>query len=212
MLDEHDQLAVIHGLREGSRDAWARLYDDYSVEIWRYVARLLGPDAAGVGDIVQETFLEAARSARHFDSTRGTLWNWLTGIAHHRVRAHWREANRQKRLQQMAASGELDIRHLFDGQRDAKAVLESSDAANFVRSVLAEISVDYASLLTAKYLDERSLMEMSVQFGDSVEAIKSKLARARQEFRTRFEFMTKADESPIIQTNAESRSAAEKPS
>ena len=46
LLDANDQLAVIRGLREGSRDAWARLYDNYSVDIWRYVARLLGPDAA----------------------------------------------------------------------------------------------------------------------------------------------------------------------
>ena len=99
----------------------------YSVDVWRYVARLLGPDAAAVGDVVQETFLEAARSARNFDPSRGTLWSWLVGIAHHRVSAHWRQANRQTRLRQLAESGEVDVRHLFDGQPEAMTAAESRD-------------------------------------------------------------------------------------
>jgi len=54
LLDEPDQLAVIRGLQTGCRDAWARLYDGYSVDVWRYVARLLGGDTANVADVVQE--------------------------------------------------------------------------------------------------------------------------------------------------------------
>lgn len=203
MLDEHNQHAVIDGLREGSRDAWARLYDSYSVDVWRYVARLLGPDAAAVGDVVQDAFLDAARSARNFDPSRGTLWSWLVGIAHHRVLAHWRQTNRQARLQQLAESGQVDVRHVFDGEREAMAALDARDTANFVRSVLAELSAGYASLLAAKYLDDRSLVEMSAQFGASVDAIKSKLARARQEFRAKFEFLTKAAEAPAPRIAAE---------
>jgi RNA polymerase sigma-70 factor, ECF subfamily len=210
LLDEQEQHAVIHGLRKGSQDAWARLYDSYSVDVWRYVARLLGPDAAAVGDVVQEVFMDAARSARQFDPSRGTLWNWLVGIAHHRVSAHWRQTNRQARLQRMAESGEIDVRHLFDGQLTAKTASEACDISDFVRSVLTELSPDYASLLTAKYLDDRSLIEISTEFGCTVDAIKSKLARARQEFRLKFEFLTKAAESPLKQLATEKRPAIEK--
>lgn len=210
MLDEHEQLTVIHGLREGSRDAWAKLYDGYSVDIWRYAARLLGSDATAVGDVVQEAFLDAARSARQFDPSRGTLWSWLAGIAHHRVLAHWRQTDRQSRLQRMAESGEVDVRHLLDGQLETKTVDAAGDIGDFVRSVLAEISCDYASLLTAKYLDDRSLIEIAAELGSSVDATKSKLARARQEFRSKFEFLTKAAEAPASQTAAEIRPRTEK--
>jgi RNA polymerase sigma-70 factor (ECF subfamily) len=195
LLDEHEQLAVIRRLREGSRDAWARLYDGYSVDVWRYVARLLGPDAAAVGDVVQEAFMDAAKSARQFDSSRGTLWSWLAGIAHHRVSAHWRQANRQDRLRRMAETGAIDVRHLLDG-RAVGALSDQREIADFVRIVLAELSADYAALLTAKYSDDRSLAEISQQWGSSVDAIKSKLARARQEFRSKFEFLMKAAEGP----------------
>jgi RNA polymerase sigma-70 factor, ECF subfamily len=205
LLDEHEQLVVIHGLREGDRDAWATLYDGYSVDIWRCVARLLGKDVAAVSDVVQEVFMDAARSARQFDPNRGTLWNWLVGIAHHRVSAHWQQTKRQARLQQMAETGEVDVHHLLDGQLAAKTSGETQEAAEFVRGVLAELSFEYASLLTAKYLDDQSLVTISSQFGGSVEAIKSKLARARQEFRSKFEFLTKATEAPANRLAAENR-------
>jgi RNA polymerase sigma-70 factor (ECF subfamily) len=205
LLDEHEQLAVIHGLRDGDRDAWATLYDGYSVDMWRCVARLLGRDVAEVSDVVQEVFMDAARSARQFDPRRGTLWNWLVGIAHHRVSAHWRQTKRQARLQQMAESGEVDIRHMLDGQLEAKAGGETQEAAEIVRGVLAELSFEYASLLTAKYLDAQSLVTISSQYGGSVEAIKSKLARARQEFRSKFEFLSKATGAQANRLAAENR-------
>jgi RNA polymerase sigma-70 factor (ECF subfamily) len=212
LLDEHDQFALILGLREGSQDAWAKLYDHFSVDVWRYVGRVLGPNAAAIADVVQETFMDAARTARQFDSGRGTLWSWLVGIAHHRVSAHWRETRRQARLRGMAESGNVDARQLFDGHLEGNASGESCDTVDFVRSVLAQISSDYASLLTAKYLDDLSLGEMSVQFGSSVDAIKSKLARARQEFRSKFEFMAKVAEAPANPTVSKKRPMIEKQS
>ena len=205
LLDEHEQLAVINGLREGDRDAWATLYDGYCVDMWRCVARLLGRDVAAVSDVVQEVFMDAARSARQFDPNLGTLWNWLVGIAHHRVSAHWRQTKRHARLQQMAESGEVDVRHLVDGQLEATAAGETQEGTDFVRGVLAELSFEYAALLTAKYLDYQSLVTMSSQFGGSVEAMKSKLARARQEFRSKFEFLTKAAEGPASRLAVENR-------
>jgi RNA polymerase sigma-70 factor (ECF subfamily) len=69
--------------------------------------------------------------------------------------------------------------------------MPEADLADFVRAVLAELSADYAALLTAKYLDDRTLADLAGEFGGSVEATKSKLARARREFRAKFEFLSK---------------------
>jgi RNA polymerase sigma-70 factor, ECF subfamily len=184
LLDEPAQHAVIRGLQIGDRDAWAKLYDSYSLDVWRFVARLLGTDTTTVADVVQETFLEAAGAAKRFDPSRGTLWQWLTGIAHHRVTAHWRQANRLARLRKLAESQAIDAsRWLYDGQQ-ASQPAEQRELAELVRGALAELSPDYAAILVAKYLDERSLSEISAQWGSTVEAIKSKLARARAEFRS----------------------------
>ncbi|HEV2970883.1 MAG TPA: sigma-70 family RNA polymerase sigma factor [Pirellulales bacterium] len=195
MLDEYEQLAVIHGLCRGSRESWAKLYDAYSADVWRYVARMLGPDAGAVADVVQETFMEAARTAAGFDGNRGTLWAWLTGIAHHRVAAYWRQAQRSANLRKLIEARAPEIQRLFESTELSEAPWQRRELAELVRSVLAELPADYAALLTAKYLNERSLAQISEQSGGSTDAVKSKLARARREFRAKFERLTKA--SPV---------------
>jgi len=109
LLDERDQSSVICGLQAGDRNAWTALYKGYSADVWRYVAQLIGPDVSDVADVVQETFLAAAASARKFDASQGTLWCWLTGIAHHRVSRYWRQVNKLARIQALAEvhAGEL---------------------------------------------------------------------------------------------------------
>lgn len=197
MLDPQDQLALVHGLRNGCRDAWTSLYDKYSGDVWRYVARLLGNDAAAVADVVQETFLGAAQSARQFDPKRGSLGAWLTGIAHHRVGLHWRQVGRANRLLKMAENGAAEVLHWLENPEPLAQVWERQDIADLVRSVLAELPVDYATLLMAKYLEDRSLADLAQERGDSTEAIKSKLARARREFRGKFARLTR-ESSPMF--------------
>ncbi len=191
MLDEREQLAIAGGLVEGRREAWNRLYEAYSPDVWRYVARLLGGEPAAVADAVQETFIEAARSARHFDPSRGTLWTWLTGIAHHRVAAHWRQAQRTATLRQLVESRAAEVRSWLEAAEPDAGPWQRLETADLIRSVLAELPADYAALLTGKYIDERSMTELATEFGGSIEAVKSKLARARREFRSKFERLTR---------------------
>lgn len=199
MLDEADQLAVIRGLRDGHRDSWTALYQGYSQDIWRYVARLVGSANEDVADVVQETFLAAARSARRYDAERGTLWAWLTGIAHHRISIYWRQVNKQARLLQLAESRADQLHRWTESSDVTLEIWETRELADLVRATLASMSSEYASLLTAKYLDEQSLEAMTNWHGGSVDAMKSKLARARREFRVKFERLT---QEPAIALNA----------
>ena len=191
MPQTDDSSAVIRGLRDGDREAWTALYDRYSEDVWRYVARLLGSDVAAVADVTQETFLAAARSARGFDPARGSVGGWLIGIAQHRVALHWRELGRVEHWRKLAESGAAEIRDWLDGRESAADDGNRRELADSVRRVLAEMSPDYAALLAAKYLDQRSLDEISRENDRSIDATKSKLARARVEFRTKFEHLTR---------------------
>lgn len=196
MLDQTDQQTVIHGLRLGDRNAWSALYDGYSADVWRYVARLVGPETASVADIVQETFLAAAGSARQFDSRRGTLWAWLSGIAHHQSALYWRQLKRAQRLQELAESQSEQLRRWLDDSTEVDEPWQRQELAETVRGVLAALPADYSALLTAKYLDDRTLEDLALQLGGSVDAIKSKLARARREFRGRMEVLIREPTVP----------------
>jgi DNA-directed RNA polymerase specialized sigma24 family protein len=75
--------------------------------------------------------------------------------------------------------------------------LLQQELADVVRLVLAELPADYAGLLTAKYIDELSLLEIQQQTQSSSDAVRSKLLRARKEFRRVYERITQvADEPP----------------
>ena len=85
----------------------------------------------------------------------------------------------------------MDIRRWLDGQEPPAEEWDRRELADLVRGVLAEMSSDYAALLSDKYLDEKSLEEIARETDSSIEAVKSKLARARREFRTKFEHLTR---------------------
>jgi RNA polymerase sigma-70 factor (ECF subfamily) len=192
---------IAYGLARGRACAWTALHDAYSIRVWQYVARMIGPDAAAVADIVQETLLAAAESARTFDESKGSLWQWLSGIAHHRVAGHWQAQKRTQTVLKRLQERQSPIPHIsFERSNDSTtapdARLLQQELADVVRLVLATLPADYAGLLTAKYVDELSLVEIQQQTQSSSDAVRSKLLRARKEFRKVYERITQAADEP----------------
>jgi RNA polymerase sigma-70 factor (ECF subfamily) len=75
---------------------------------------------------------------------------------------------------------------------DPAGPLEQRELAESVRRVLARLPSDYALLLTAKYVDGLSMAEIQRQHGGTLEALRSRLARARREFEAMFERVTRS--------------------
>jgi RNA polymerase sigma-70 factor (ECF subfamily) len=190
MLDEQQELLIARGLREGKSSAWQALYDAYAERVWRGVARLLGPQASDVADVVQETMMAAARSAATFDPGRGSLWPWLWGIAHNHVALHLRKQERRSRLTRASAwlaASNGELLHWLEGKEPSPpAVLAAGELATLVRATLAELPADYGILLTARYLDGESVAAIAVRARSTETAVRSRLARARQTFREAF--------------------------
>jgi RNA polymerase sigma-70 factor (ECF subfamily) len=189
MSYEHDhQMAA--GLRAGKSEAWSALYEEYFDRVWQLAARMIGPDAAVVADVVQETFLDAARSARTFDPGRGPLWLWLAGAVRNHVAAHFRSQHRFGRVLaggdlHPAIAGQLADR-LRQGTPTPHAGCIEKEEAALVRGTLAGLGDDYQSLLTARYLEDVPVEEIARLADCTVTAVRSKLARARQAFREAF--------------------------
>ena len=175
-MDEH----AIGGLRRGDPDAWRALYDEYAERVWREVARRLGPHPADIADVVQETMLAAARSARTFDSSKGSLWQWLSGIARVQVAQHYRQRQRHERWKQSPVQRSEGV------DPPSTSDLESSELAAQVRAALDALPGDYGALLTAKYLDGESVADLAGRERITEVALRSKLARAREAFRRAF--------------------------
>lgn len=187
IMDTQQERRVAEGLRQGKAEAWHALYEAYAEPVWRAVARLMGPGQTDVADVVQETFLAAARSAGSFDPQRGSLWLWLWGIARKQVALYYRKQQRQERLR-LAGAWLAASNGALQARADAPAeVLEAAELATLVRATLTELPVDYETLLTAKYLDGASVEHIADRQSSTTTAVRSKLARARQAFREAFE-------------------------
>ena len=186
----HNQIAA--GLKSGDRDAWQALYNAYAESIWRNVSRLMA-DTAAVEDVVQETFMAAARSARTYDKRRGSLWVWLWAIARRQVSLYYR-----KQKPTVSLDNALQWWQSLDGQRidimdsmaAPPAVLQSKELAELVRRCLAELPAETQTVLLAKYVDRLSSKEIAQQMQCTSVAVRSKLARARKTFKREFAKLT----------------------
>ena len=190
MLDDQQERRIAQGLRDGKTEAWQALYDAYAERVWRGVARLLGPQSTDVADVVQETMMAAARSARTFDPARGSLWPWLWSIAHNHVALHLRKQERRNRLTKACASlaaSNGQLLHWLEGKTPSPPdTLVATELATLVRTALTELPADYAMLLTARYLDGDTVTLIALRERTTEVALRSKLARARQAFREVF--------------------------
>ena len=166
-MDDQQERQSDPGIARGKPDAWRALYEAYAEQRLAVRRALMGPSSADVADVVQETFLAAARSAGTYDAARGSLWLWLWGIARRHVALHYRKQQRHDRLKHagdwLAAKNGQVLRCLEGREEAPPDVLEAAELATLVRATLTELPADYEALLTAKYLDGISVEHLASQ-------------------------------------------------
>ena len=97
---------------------------------------------------------------------------------------HWRCRQRNRRI----ASEEVSqLLVWLDGGTDTPpAIVESAELAEAVRDVLRQLPEDYGNVLRAKYASGQTVQQIADAMDTSVDAVYSKLKRARQQFREKF--------------------------
>lgn len=96
----HDEDLVARFLRASDEDAFRQLYRRHTPALYLLALRLLGPRGGEAEDVVQETWVRAARNLRSF-AWSSSLRTWLCGIVVNRCR----EVARRGRREQRALSG-----------------------------------------------------------------------------------------------------------
>lgn len=94
-VEELSDRALVSAAAEGDQAALGALYDRFHRDVYRFIGHLARNDKALVDDLMQQTFLEAYRSAPRFRGT-STLKTWLFGIAANLVRNHFRGEQRSR--------------------------------------------------------------------------------------------------------------------
>jgi RNA polymerase sigma-70 factor (ECF subfamily) len=87
--------------RDGDKAATGSFVRTTQAEVWRFVAALVGRDAAD--DVTQDTYLRAFRALADFEG-RSTARTWLLGIARRACADHIRSVTRLRRLDDRLAA------------------------------------------------------------------------------------------------------------
>lgn len=94
-VSEISDEALLVACAIGDGAALGALFDRHHDAVYRLISRLLRTEPAEIDDLVQQTFLEAWRSAKSYGG-RGAVRSFLFGIAANTVRHHIRGAARRR--------------------------------------------------------------------------------------------------------------------
>jgi len=178
---EADDARLVAALLQKDRKATAEFVARYTDAVYAYVHAHLAPQYDMVDDLVQEVLLAAWENLGQYRGA-SALKAWVMGIARHKVEDHYRA-----RLRAPEPIGDTDndpdtpvsfpqLDHLLDQDQMHKNT----------RRVLAGLPEQYRLALIWRYWDQASARDMALKTGKTEKAIERLLARARAEFRERW--------------------------
>jgi len=163
------------------RKATAEFVSRYADSIYGYIRARLAPRHDQVEDLVQEVFLSAWENLGRFRGT-GPLEAWMMGIARHKVEDYYRG-----RLRAPESIDDADqVPAMPTTSPQIVEVLEQEQLRKKTWGVLEHLPDGYRLALIWRYWDKASAREMAQKTGKTEKAIERLLARAREEFRGRW--------------------------
>lgn len=165
-----DEATLLRRAREGDEGAFAELYARHHRPIYRYAARMCGPDAAD--DVLQETFVVILERGERFDPARGTFGAFLFGIARHMV------------LKQLGPKYQVPPADAADAVTpspppDALDALSARERIEAVRVAIASLPPVYREAVVLCDLEELEYPAAARVVGCPIGTIRSRLHRAR---------------------------------
>ena len=169
--------AVLRKDRKATAEFVARFADG----IYAYVRSRLLPRHDLVDDLVQEVFLAAWENLQQYRGT-SPLQAWLMGIARHKVEDHYRA-----RLRAPGAIDDLEgDSEVLASFPDFESLLEQEQVRKNTWRVMSSLPEQYRLALIWRYWEKASARDMAAKTGKTEKAIERLLARARAEFRERW--------------------------
>lgn len=171
---------LLRAAATGDEAAVRRFVDEVGPVVYGFVFARVGGDEAAAADLVQETFLEAVRSASGYRGD-AALSTWVCAIARRRLARHYE----RERRQDVARHG-LTVLH-GDGEPAGADAGDELDRRDEVVRALGELSPLHRQVLVLKYLDGDSVEEIAAALQKSRVQVQSLLQRARAGLRRALE-------------------------
>jgi len=169
------QQDLVRRTLEGDQEAFAGLVEAYQTAVFNLCYRMLG-QAYDAEDAAQEAFARAYRQLATYEPSR-PFKTWLFAIACHECI----DQLRKRRVVWLGIDEPPLMRH--PALRESAVGPEDNAIMNEQRTamegLLARLSPRDRSMIVMRYWEDLSYQEIAEATGDSVDAVKSRLHRAR---------------------------------
>jgi RNA polymerase sigma-70 factor, ECF subfamily len=171
--------AIRDAVLAGDLEAWREWYATYFDRLSEYVRWRCAGLRDVAEDVIQQVWLTAVRKLHTFDPEKGPFFGWLCGIASNAARNAVRAQHRERRKRRALGPGD-------DRQASCPDPV-ATEKAERVALALAALPEHYEAVLRAKYLEQKTVMQIAAESAESPKAVESLLTRARQAFREVYE-------------------------
>lgn len=172
-----DDVALLAEVAAGKPEAVHRLLDTVAPVVYGFIHARVGGDEAAAEDLLQETLLEAVRSAAGFRGD-AALSTWMCAIARRRLARHYE----RERRDEVVRSG----LHLV-GEADPVATGDELETRDEVVRALGRLSPLHRQVLVLKYLDGLAVERIAEDLDRTRIQVQSLLQRARDNLRRELE-------------------------
>jgi len=171
--------ALVSAAQRGDREALGKLLERHQAQVYRFGMRMCrGEEDAK--DVLQETLLAAARTLPDFRGA-SSLSTWLYTIARSFCIKRRRRSKFAPAVEESLDVGEpaKAALRLPDPGRGPDEALDGRRLAAALESAIAALDPKYREVLVLRDIEGLSAAEVGEVMGLSVEAVKSRLHRAR---------------------------------
>ena len=162
---------MTEGIRRGDEEAFTRLHELYSLQLYKYLLVLTKGDELEAREVLQSVFVKLARKMELFDEER-RLWAWMCRLTRNTFLDRYRSRRRDARL--------VSIEQL---PLESDSSEPQTEAAQALELALGSFPAEDAELLRIAYIDDVPIQQLADEAGQSYKAMESRLGRLRKKLK-----------------------------
>ena len=185
-----DDATVVEALVRGDARVLELVYERHSRGVYSLALRLLG-DGSAAEEVVQETFLKLWRQPSSYQPSRGRLFPWLLGVAHHHSVDLLRRRQLEQRHRVPAAPNPnsdgltelLDNFGLTSSEGDPQSGAGAIEQRQLIWRALAGLPAEQRVPLQLAYFRGMTQVEIATLLGQPLGTIKTRMRLGMQQLR-----------------------------
>jgi RNA polymerase sigma-70 factor, ECF subfamily len=187
-LSLEDDAALVAAVARADPRALELVYERYSRGVYSLAMRLLA-DGPAAEEVVQETFLKLWRQPDAYQPSRGRLFTWLLGVAHHRAVDLLRRRRLEERHRLSAdPTGQslvelLDSLGLTSKDDDPQTRLGNLAERVALERALGRLPAEQRLALELAYYRGMTQVQIAAYQGEPLGTIKTRMRLALQQLR-----------------------------